>query len=83
MTIALPDLSSLQVRCDGHFPLTTFLNFTDVDESSPAFRASFCVQAIVDDETAPLSVPLEKILAARDAKRAQFAAALPAGPSSS
>lgn len=74
--MTIQGIELLQVKCDGAFPLTCWVNFTDVDQTSPAFGASFCVAAEVELEDQPVSVPLDRIQEARDRKRAEFAAAI-------
>lgn len=63
----------LQVKCDGAFPLTCWVNFTDIDQTSPAFGASFCVAGEVQMSN-PITVSLAQIQEARDRKRAEFSA---------
>lgn len=75
MTLDFHGLDELQVKCDGAFPCTRWINFTDLDPRSPAYGGSFCVLEEVDVRDQPISIPLYKIRAARDRKRAEFAAA--------
>lgn len=66
MTIDIAGLEFLQVKYDGVFPLTSWVNFTDVDPRSVAFGASFCVAAVSG------RISLSRVEEARDRKRAQF-----------
>jgi hypothetical protein len=60
------ELARMHVSCDGRYPGLPYVCFTDRDPASPAYGASFDL---------PLPIQLPKVLAARDAKRQQFAAA--------
>lgn len=71
--IDVAGLASLQVKCDGAFPMTCWVNFTDVDVLSPAFGASFCVAGEVESGWSTW-IALSLIEQARDRKRAEFRA---------
>lgn len=73
--MTIQGIELLQVKCDGAFPLTCWVNFTDIDEASPAFGASFCVAGEVEMSNPPITVSLAQIQEARDRKRAEFASA--------
>lgn len=73
MTIDSTELERLLgVKCDGVFPCTRWVNFTDVDPASDALGASFCILADFDQANRPSAIPLARIQQARDLKRAQF-----------
>jgi hypothetical protein len=63
---AIPGLEAEEITCEGPWAGVAIVCFTDRCLESPSYGASFDVAEPID---------LSKVVAARDAKRAQFARA--------
>ena len=72
LAIDMEELARLKVSCDGVYPGTRFVCFTDRDPESPAFGASFDLERGRGCDLVAGHIPIRDVLCALKKKRAEF-----------